>query len=1082
MTPFRACKSAPQRGIALVLTLAVLVIASVLLLGFFAASQQNRIATNSYSRGLQAQELALGALAQITGDLRSEIINSSTKKDAITSPSSGSSSDPVNIYVPNTPADIVPRRLGFDTTSANLVNLIRRSAVSQMDSPAANATDSSSVASVDGRKISAARWNKPLFLTPTSKDDDTPVATDFVAPDWIVVTRNGPRMDAKDGDVADFKDSKPSNDNFAIGRFAYAIYDEGGLLNVNVAGSPFDPTTGTPGEKRQTGGKETAAWADLTQIGLTQAEIDTLGQWRNPNTWGDKSTYATETATDLSNTDKDKDSKGFTRVRTGDNALLSRQELIDFVKAKGLPETILPDLTTFSVALNSPSYLAPNSASQADKARMQMGRYFFGTDAQGHPIPLRRFPLNTRLKLLDTGTDTANISKYFGLTKGGGWSNPGYRYWQYDSSKLVGGHIGTIEDAINATPPREPNFFEILKTAILEGSLGTQAGYGARKDYKWEGSTATSLQLAAIDNQVVRIAANIIDQHDADNFPTTIRCNNKDFYGIEDLPYFSQLFVQYTTNKGTSFTYKAGDKFVMNVYHYFQLWNPHQAPPTPPAAGLSPTAMQIRADSGSVILATVFNYDGSGPQPLGPWAGNSQNVTFPKGPNDIIDVNPTSYNSYRNPHIVQDGTKNQQTLGGSNYVNAFLMKFWDKPLPASAREGTNAPVMGACNWRNTVFVLDYFDGGNAHPYATLSGLADGTGTGGIAYGGGGATTQVIGYYNATDASSIDPFLSYAKPDPRTDRLGINTYAGVGASRIDKPLISTIDPYSKGGLNAGGGLSTFNGAAYPGTLVTNQGGAKAAQAFDNDAVPRPGDAYLAEPQADPMTVTSARPVILNRPFRSVAELGYAFRDQPWKTLNFFSKESADAALLDVFCLEDTDARPAPASGTPDTRNNLIAGQVNLNTRNKQVLAALFSGTISKYPQGVALNDSGSSEATDIADQLTKFTNDPTTPNPILTPSELVTEFMESIKSKLTAPYSPVKQEREAIIRALASTGQARTWNLLVDVIAQSGRFPNSASTTDLSKFQVEGERRYWLHVAIDRLTGEVIAKELEPVVE
>src|ERR1700761_7281691 len=45
---------------------------------------------------------------------------------------------------------------------------------------------------------------------------------------------------------------------------------------------------------------------------------------------------------------------------------------------------------------------------------------------------------------------------------------------------------------------------------------------------------------------------------------------------------------------------------------------------------------------------------------------------------------------------------------------------------------------------------------------------------------------------------------------------------------------------------------------------------------------------------------SRPVILNRPFQSVAELGYVHRGMPWKSLDFFTPQSADDALLDVFC--------------------------------------------------------------------------------------------------------------------------------------------------------------------------------------
>ncbi len=75
---------------------------------------------------------------------------------------------------------------------------------------------------------------------------------------------------------------------------------------------------------------------------------------------------------------------------------------------------------------------------------------------------------------------------------------------------------------------------------------------------------------------------------------------------------------------------------------------------------------------------------------------------------------------------------------------------------------------------------------------------------------------------------------------------------------------------------------------------------------------------------------------------------------------------------------------------------------------------------------------------------------------------------------------LKTRREAIPRALASVTQTRTWNLLIDVIAQSGKYP--PGTNNLTKFVVEGEQRYWVHVAIDRFTGQVIDRQIEVVKE
>ena len=74
----------------------------------------------------------------------------------------------------------------------------------------------------------------------------------------------------------------------------------------------------------------------------------------------------------------------------------------------------------------------------------------------------------------------------------------------------------------------------------------------------------------------------------------------------------------------------------------------------------------------------------------------------------------------------------------------------------------------------------------------------------------------------------------------------------------------------------------------------------------------------------------------------------------------------------------------------------------------------------------------------------------------------------------------KEARELIIRAFSDACQTRTWNLMIDVIAQGGRYPSNAST--LAGFLVEGEQHYWVHVAIDRFTGQVIDKQVEVVNE
>ena len=52
--------------------------------------------------------------------------------------------------------------------------------------------------------------------------------------------------------------------------------------------------------------------------------------------------------------------------------------------------------------------------------------------------------------------------------------------------------------------------------------------------------------------------------------------------------------------------------------------------------------------------------------------------------------------------------------------------------------------------------------------------------------------------------------------------------------------------------------------------------------------------------------------------------------------------------------------------------------------------------------------------------------------------------------------------------------------MIDIIAQSGRYGPKAMSLD--QFTVEGERRFWMHAAIDRYTGEIVSTYIEPVYE
>ena len=65
--------------------------------------------------------------------------------------------------------------------------------------------------------------------------------------------------------------------------------------------------------------------------------------------------------------------------------------------------------------------------------------------------------------------------------------------------------------------------------------------------------------------------------------------------------------------------------------------------------------------------------------------------------------------------------------------------------------------------------------------------------------------------------------------------------------------------------------------------------------------------------------------------------------------------------------------------------------------------------------------------------------------------------------------------------MTSVSQTRVWNVVIDVVAQSGHYkPNAQSLQN--DFIVEGELRHRVRVAIDRFTNQVIDKQIEVVSE
>src|SRR5437899_3787865 len=270
--------SSRENAAALIIVLAFVVLLTGLGVAYLSRTTSDRqVAHSSFSQS-NVDQLAQSAMDNIIGDLRQEITNGSG------SPSPTAS--PVSLFVPTSNANMLPMRNPTPTpgTTPAIPNLIRRSVRSEaslwpdpVNGPAigsrASAVNSTNPAdaSANGRSISLARWNSHYLIPKLNTTDagSDPVTTGFSgpnywAPDWVFVTAAGATPSPAPANV--------------MGRYAYAVYDEGGLLDMNAAGYP-SPTT-----MLQYGRKGSLAFGDLTGLGsygLTSTAIDDIVGWRN---------------------------------------------------------------------------------------------------------------------------------------------------------------------------------------------------------------------------------------------------------------------------------------------------------------------------------------------------------------------------------------------------------------------------------------------------------------------------------------------------------------------------------------------------------------------------------------------------------------------------------------------------------------------------------------------------------------------------------------------------------------------------------------------------------------------------------
>jgi hypothetical protein len=283
MGPLRTAHSPREKAAALLIVLAMVVLLTGLAVAYLSRTTSDRQVAHASFHQSRVDVLAQSAMDLIIGDLQQEIANGST---AISEP------DGSTVYTPMVAANMIPQRRA---NAAGVPNLVRVSV--RLDTPVspgvgsrASAVNSTTDLSANGRYVTSTRWNGH-YLVPkgnTATADSSPIqAFTNATPDWVFVAPdpNNPTQDAR-------KIIAGPN-QLVIGRYAYAIYDEGGLMDMNVAGYPTCGSTGYPpagSSWMQPGRKGSLAFADLTALGNypihngeggSAYQVDRLVGWRN---------------------------------------------------------------------------------------------------------------------------------------------------------------------------------------------------------------------------------------------------------------------------------------------------------------------------------------------------------------------------------------------------------------------------------------------------------------------------------------------------------------------------------------------------------------------------------------------------------------------------------------------------------------------------------------------------------------------------------------------------------------------------------------------------------------------------------
>jgi Tfp pilus assembly protein PilX len=1102
----KTARSGRQIGAVLLITLALLALITVVTVAYFSRTTTDRRIESASSGAVRADILARATAQLVLSDIKMEIVGGST----VTQPAGQ-----MAIYSPASAQSAVPARVlataGMLTTPT--FNSLVKQSTGRFFPPGYTTTPAitvstgrdTSVTSSNSRIVSAARWNAPALNTGTGFSNPVEL------PQWILMDRQG--IAASQSWSTALRDYTSSNDQAVIGRFAFNVYDLGGLLDANVAGNPVFTTPLTAAQIQQL--KSTQAGASLYDSagpiipGFDQTmQMNFVNKWKfgtgttATNFFSDFMSRTIPPSTTVPPTMAD---AGFLRPTVAPNRATnqltsgsdsntfaySRADIIRLIPPTTSPTgnyitaSALPYFTHFSRELNAPSWMpatpagsttdyaaASQSVSSAnrDVTNVRVRSAFLrqdGTQAVvGEPLIKNRFPLRRVDAIGSTGLNSAafpvmlggalqaptaatttsyttgtTVQRDFGLV----WNSANNR-WDYvgPSGSSLQTSIATLDQI--ATAGREPNFFEILKAFILSGSLGLGTDNTGAGRTVVDAEARYYQQPGSGDAQIIQIGANIIDEWDADKNPLFIQFGSDEYAGVENVPYLNKLVYQPQWTSASAFGAWLLPSFWSSSQNGTAVGTQSATTPAIRFAMTAGTASGVVESSVSSATSTVVTaLGGTPPSPSLQLVPTANFTTIPNTPsnasNPSAGVLPSAPNAkYGIPFVFT----NTGAVTRANTTRTY-------PVLNNVTFEMQAQVGGATGpWKTYQKWMHC----NVNAPSVTSVCQPGPVITGTQWG---------------SASIYDP--EYVVLDPRTMRFGTwETHGSATGDSTDfnRGSNETLDR-DTGGFQAitGAGPNGATFAGVSGSFVAAQLANNAAvqpNYKDFDGVRRGGDALNSgDTSALRLANATDRSPVLSRQTRTVAELGTVFRDQPWKTLNFTAADSADCGLLDAFTIFEPNSV---------FRSDLVAGKISLNTRQPAVIRAVLNGVTKNTTDSTGTTLITASERDAIVDSLIAMTS----AQPMINKSELVTRL--AADPSITSLGA--KEKREAVIRALSDVGQTRTWNLMIDVIAQVGKYGFTAASVD--DFIVQGEKRYWFHVAIDRFTGEVIDQQLEAVYE